>query len=215
MRAPCCQQRIEVQTDPRNAEYVVVSGARRKVETGGDDDGRVEVDPQALGRPTDALGRLEVAEEDKQRASSEFTVLNELREQSGDRFRDDAANNRLLRKAMRSARKEEQARDGRRQQLGLPESVTLQPETALDRLRAAAVDYGGGAKQRMVGWKNDRRKIANSSIFSPQAVAATRKRNSSSVQQRGPGRPLAPAGGVQKARRREVGARLRLTEPGN
>lgn len=29
MRAPCCQQEIEVQTDPKNAEYVVVSGARR------------------------------------------------------------------------------------------------------------------------------------------------------------------------------------------
>lgn len=31
MRSPCCQTRIEVQTDPKNAEYVVVSGARRKV----------------------------------------------------------------------------------------------------------------------------------------------------------------------------------------
>ena len=31
MRAPCCQQRIEVQTDPKNAEYKVVSGGRVKV----------------------------------------------------------------------------------------------------------------------------------------------------------------------------------------
>lgn len=31
MTAPCCQQRIEVQTDPKNAQYNVVSGGRRKV----------------------------------------------------------------------------------------------------------------------------------------------------------------------------------------
>lgn len=29
MKSPCCQTRIEVHTDPKNAEYVVVSGARR------------------------------------------------------------------------------------------------------------------------------------------------------------------------------------------
>ena len=31
MRAPCCSQKIEVQTDPKNTEYVVVSGGTRKV----------------------------------------------------------------------------------------------------------------------------------------------------------------------------------------
>lgn len=29
MRAPCCQQAIEIHTDPKAAEYVIVSGARR------------------------------------------------------------------------------------------------------------------------------------------------------------------------------------------
>lgn len=31
MTAPCCQQRIEVQTDPKNAQYRVVSGGKQKV----------------------------------------------------------------------------------------------------------------------------------------------------------------------------------------
>lgn len=31
MTAPCCQQRIEVQTDPKNAQYNVVSGGKQKV----------------------------------------------------------------------------------------------------------------------------------------------------------------------------------------
>ena len=31
MTSPCCQEHIEIQTDPKNHEYIVVSGARRKV----------------------------------------------------------------------------------------------------------------------------------------------------------------------------------------
>lgn len=31
MTSPCCQEHIEVQTDPKNHEYNVVTGARRKV----------------------------------------------------------------------------------------------------------------------------------------------------------------------------------------
>jgi len=30
MKAPCCGERIEVQTDPKNHEYVIIRGARRK-----------------------------------------------------------------------------------------------------------------------------------------------------------------------------------------
>ena len=32
MSAPCCKQRIEIHTDPKNAEYVIVSGAKKKAE---------------------------------------------------------------------------------------------------------------------------------------------------------------------------------------
>lgn len=31
MTSPCCSEHIEVQTDPKNHEYIVVAGARRKV----------------------------------------------------------------------------------------------------------------------------------------------------------------------------------------
>lgn len=31
MRAPCCQNRIEIHTDPKNTRYNIVSGARQKV----------------------------------------------------------------------------------------------------------------------------------------------------------------------------------------
>ena len=32
MKAACCQQLIVIQTDPKNCEYLVISGAQKKVE---------------------------------------------------------------------------------------------------------------------------------------------------------------------------------------
>ena len=31
MTTPCCQNRIEIHTDPKNARYIIVSGAQQKV----------------------------------------------------------------------------------------------------------------------------------------------------------------------------------------
>lgn len=31
MRAPCCQRRIEIHTDPKNHRYLIVEGAKEKV----------------------------------------------------------------------------------------------------------------------------------------------------------------------------------------
>lgn len=32
MKAPCCKHEIVIQTDPQNCEYVITSGAQKKVE---------------------------------------------------------------------------------------------------------------------------------------------------------------------------------------
>lgn len=205
MRAPCCQQRIEVHTDPRNAEYVVVSGARRKLEGSGDDD-RVAVDPNAERRPMDAIGKLEAAEEDARRGTEERYRITGLREESNVRYKDDAANNRLLRRRMREARREEASRDTRRKELGLPEEVCLVAETETDRLRAAAVSFGSGLEHQKA-WKRARKNIAAGSIFSQTAQAAARKSSKKLTNHVGP--PL-----QQKSRRLDVNVKLRLSNPG-
>ena len=211
MRAPCCKQRIEVHTDPRNAAYVVVSGGRQKIEGGGEgEDGRVTVDPKAEGRPTDPISLLESAEDDKNRALEDRSTIVTLQEESSWRFRSDADNNRDLRKAMRSARGEEAARERRREQLGLPEHVTLAPETRVDRLRAAAVDFGAGGYKHKQAWKQDRKRIASSSIFSGGAVAAAKSAGKRSAHQVSAGLPKQV---LQKARRMEGGVKIRLSNP--
>ena len=32
MKSPCCKHQIVIQTDPKNCEYVIISGAQRKTE---------------------------------------------------------------------------------------------------------------------------------------------------------------------------------------
>lgn len=32
MKSPCCKHLIVIQTDPKNCEYVIISGAQRKTE---------------------------------------------------------------------------------------------------------------------------------------------------------------------------------------
>lgn len=48
MRAPCCSAEIEVQTDPKNCEYNVVTGGRRKKEDYKAEDAQVGRPPFAF-----------------------------------------------------------------------------------------------------------------------------------------------------------------------
>lgn len=165
MKSPCCHHDIEVHTDPKNCEYLIVSGAQRKSQGGGDD--VVVVDPQATDRPRDAIGRLEVSECDKKKALEKLDEIVELKEQSYDRYKNDVDRNRDLRRAMRIARREEHGRRARRDALGLSKDITLQPETRLDVIRASAVDFGRGKARDT--WKTKRKKILSQDIFGSSA----------------------------------------------
>lgn len=213
MRTPCCQHRLEVHTDPRNAEYIVVTGGKRKVEAGDvKDDGRVALDPGGSSRPSDPLQLLEAAEEDVRRNKEQRASLLALMKDSQGKYKDDAANNRELRRAMRSIRREESSLDGRRRELGLPDKIKMAPETAMDRLRAAAVNYGGGAKKYEKKLRHERRQIRSSSIFSKQAVLAAgtgnadKRKDNNSVE----GRYAAHA---IKTRRIDPAVKLRFSDP--
>lgn len=225
MRTPCCQHTIEIHTDPKNAEYVIVSGARRKVESfDAKKAGTVELESaeERDKRAADPFAQLEHGGEDKRRALATFTQIAALQEESGAKHRDDYAMNKQLRRQMRGARKEEQSRDARRRELGLPEHVRLLPEAPGDALRASAQSYGGdfGA-----AWKHSRRAIGQQSIFSQGAVAAAAAaRGSGSGSSGHKKRPASgssaaatAAAGVsktaQKQRRLAPSVKLRLSEP--
>ncbi|KAL6780905.1 hypothetical protein ACKKBG_A08955 [Auxenochlorella protothecoides x Auxenochlorella symbiontica] len=173
MRAPCCQQRIEVHTDPKNAEYQLVTGARRKVESfNAEAAGTLELESAAERHAVlaDPLARLEHAGLDQARASEARAMVGALRRDSTARYKDDYETNKTLRRALRGVRKDEGARESQRRALGLPSSVRLLPGSRADALRAAAVDYGagggpGGEAGFQRDWKAARARIKAADAF--------------------------------------------------
>eukprot|EP00884_Botryococcus_braunii_P014894 jgi/Botrbrau1/23405/Bobra.0051s0049.1 len=167
MRSPCCQTRIEVQTDPKNAEYVVVSGARRKVEAFSARDAEtLELPgPEDKLEYDDPLYKMEREQEDKSRAIQAATQLERLYERSSATSRNDSAVNATLRRHMRAARKAEKARDQIRETMGLPEAVRLLPENPADIEHASLITFGDASAHDKAR-RLHRQAIRAQSIFS-------------------------------------------------
>lgn len=229
MRTPCCKRRLVVHTDPKNAEYVIAEGGRRKAESFHPEDaGTVEL-PSAEerhARLADPLARLEHEVGDRGAAREAAAEVAALRAASEARHRDDYARNKAARAQMRGVRKEEQAADARRRQLNLPEHVRLLPEAPGDALRASAVHFG---EQRFdANWRKARRGIAGQGIFAAGAVAAAARGGGSarpgapSVHRKPGGSGSGSGGGsggglpvlAAKKRRLEAGVKLKFSDPG-
>jgi coiled-coil domain-containing protein 130 len=163
LRHPACGGAIEIRTDPKNAEYVVVSGARRRDYGGGaakteEDESLVNLGPGAPASQTiatareraeqraSAFGALEKTIADREQAARAGQRLGELRDAADRQWDDPYAQNRRLRAAFRVGRRarerEAAAADEIRERMGL--GIELLPEAAEDAQRARLVDFGGG-----------------------------------------------------------------------
>ena len=72
-------------------------------------------------------------------------------------------------------KKDDKQRDQKRKALGLHAAVKLLPESSHDAQAASFVHFGdSGAFTK--NWQKKRKAVASSSIFSPAAVAAAKKR---------------------------------------
>ena len=89
MRAPCCQQKIEIHTDPKNAEYRIVTGLRRKRESfNAEDAGTVELASAAERESRrDPLSSLDRDLEDRTRAAEANRAVATLQRESTARYR--------------------------------------------------------------------------------------------------------------------------------
>jgi coiled-coil domain-containing protein 130 len=146
MTTPCCQNKVEIHTDPKNARYIIVEGAKQKEETWTAADAETMELPDSDERPklNDPFAKLEHGNEDARRGRDARNRLTELYSDSAAKFQDDYATNKALRRAMRDRRKEAKATDARRQALGLPDTVPLAPESADDAQLAALITFGDG-----------------------------------------------------------------------
>jgi coiled-coil domain-containing protein 130 len=144
-----CGGWIEVRTDPKNTEYVVADGGRRR-DTGEDKvlDGEIRIDvteeEKARFEGEGGFGVLEKKNEDKQKLLDEKSRLEELAKRSQRDWEDPYEQSKRLRKEFRVGRKERKdaAVKGEALKDKLSLGIELVEEREEDGMRARLVEFG-------------------------------------------------------------------------
>lgn len=151
MKHSACGGVIEIRTDPKNSEYVVHEGGRRKdpvpsrIEEGVF--GEILTEEERERRRQDAFAELEGKNKDKETVKKETKRLEELMKLNERDWKDPAERNSKLRRTFRVERKIREANEKNRQELTerLGLGIELLDEIAADRERAQLIDFGSAA----------------------------------------------------------------------
>lgn len=169
MKSACCKHEIVIQTDPKNCEYVIISGAQRKTEDFDIEDAETFELPadEERGKLADPFYRLEHQEEDLQKKKEAEPVLVRLQRVSDARHSDDYALNKALRSQLRSQKKRVAEEEAASRKRGL--GIRLLPTTKEDAATAARVKFFSKFDKN----RKDKRALINAaSIFSDSSGAA-------------------------------------------
>nr|XP_012645847.1 coiled-coil domain-containing protein 130 [Microcebus murinus]XP_012645848.1 coiled-coil domain-containing protein 130 [Microcebus murinus]XP_012645850.1 coiled-coil domain-containing protein 130 [Microcebus murinus]XP_012645851.1 coiled-coil domain-containing protein 130 [Microcebus murinus]XP_012645852.1 coiled-coil domain-containing protein 130 [Microcebus murinus] len=145
MKCHLCVNYIEMQTDPANCDYVIVSGAQRKEERWDMADNEQVLTTEHEKKQkleTDAMFRLEHGEADRSALKKALPTLSHIQEAQS-AWKDDFALNSMLRRRFREKKKAIQEEEERDQALQAKASLTipLVPETEDDRRLAALLKF--------------------------------------------------------------------------
>ncbi|XP_066109416.1 probable splicing factor YJU2B [Saccopteryx bilineata] len=145
MKCHLCINYIEMQTDPANCDYVIVSGAQRKEERWDMADNEQVLTTEHEKKQkleTDAMFRLEHGEADRSTLRKALPTLSHIQEAQS-AWKDDFALNSMLRKRFREKKKALQEEEERAQALQAKASlaIPLVPETEDDRRLAALLKF--------------------------------------------------------------------------
>ncbi|KAL9616850.1 MAG: hypothetical protein Q9160_008306 [Pyrenula sp. 1 TL-2023] len=144
-----CDGWIEVRTNPKETQYVVTEGARKR-DTG---EGRLAEGEIIIGASEEekerlenegGFGAIEKKVEDGRAANNEKARLEQLYKRSEKDWEDPYERSRALRRTFRADRKDRKAGEERAEVLKdkLSLGIDLLEETEADRLRAGMVAYG-------------------------------------------------------------------------
>ncbi|XP_074309558.1 uncharacterized protein LOC141644041 [Silene latifolia] len=169
MKSACCQHEIVINTDPKNCEYVIIKGARKKVEEYEADDAETLALPadEVKGKLVDPFYRLEHQEEDLKKKKEAEPVLVRLQRVSDARHGDDYSANKALRARLRGQKKRVVEEENAARRKGL--AIRLLPPSAEDAATASHVKFATKFNENR---KLKRALIATSSIFSGPAGAS-------------------------------------------
>lgn len=195
MKCHLCVNYIEMQTDPANCDYVIVSGAQRKEERWdmADNEQVLPTEHETKQKlETDAMFRLEHGEADRGALKKALPTLSHIQEAQS-AWKDDFALNSTLRRRFREKKKALQEEEQRDQALQAKASlaIPLVPETEADRRLAALLRFHTPDSYE------DRQKLKRSEIISRSWFASPAGSSSSSSSSPGssPGPGPGPGGG--------------------
>lgn len=197
MKCHLCVNYIEMQTDPANCDYVIVSGAQRKEERWDmvDNEQVLPTEHETKQKlETDAMFRLEHGEADRGALRKALPTLSHIQEAQS-AWKDDFALNSTLRRRFREKKKALQEEEQRDQALQAKASlaIPLVPETEADRRLAALLRFHTPDSYE------DRQKLKRSEIISRSWFASPSGSGSSSSSSPGSSPGPGAGGGSSKA----------------
>lgn len=173
MKSACCKHEIVIQTDPKNCEYVIISGARKKIEEFDVEDAETMLLPvdEERSKLSDPFYRLEHQEEDIKKKKEAEPVLVRLQRVSDSRHSDDYALNKALRAKLRSQKKRVAEEEAASRKMGL--GIRLLPASEDDAAAAQRVKFPHKFDKN----RKDKRALINAaSIFSGSSGSSSSKR---------------------------------------
>lgn len=179
MKCHLCDNYIEMQTDPANCDYVIVSGARRKEERWDmqENEQVMTTDHEEKKKlETDAMYRLEHGTDDQQKLQKIIPTLVNIQEMQSI-WKDDFELNSMLRKKFREEKKilkEEEEHDAAllsKASLSIP----LIPESEEDKRLASLLKY------RSLDSYDDKQKMKRKEIVTRSWFSSQQTPNSSKV----------------------------------
>ncbi|KAL9226032.1 hypothetical protein vseg_001887 [Gypsophila vaccaria] len=173
MKSACCQHEIVIQTDPKNCEYVIIKGARKKVEEYDAEDAETLLlpEPEEKGKLVDPFYRLEHQEEDLKKKKEAEPVLVRLQRVSDAKHGDDYSTNKVLRAKLRGQKKRVAEEESAARKKGL--AIRLLPPSEEDAATASSVKFATKFNENR---KLKRALISTSSIFSGPTGSSTNDR---------------------------------------
>jgi coiled-coil domain-containing protein 130 len=183
MKCHLCENHFEIQTDPKNAQYVVVEGARRKNEEFPAEDAGLEglqlLSPEERERlRADPMLRLEHTSEDQRRAAEQHGSIRTMAKAQAQRA-DSYAMNSMLRRRFRDEKHARHAQavsdDAFRAKLSLG-GLPLQAESHEDAATASAAMMLHRSAAAAARPQRHQLAILDESIFRPSGDASVRRR---------------------------------------
>ncbi|KVH96311.1 coiled-coil domain-containing protein 130-like [Cynara cardunculus var. scolymus] len=172
MKAACCKHEIVIQTDPKNCEYLVISGAQKKVEEFDTEDAETMALPvdEEKSKLSDPFYRLEHQGEDLRKKKEAEPLLVRLQRVSDARHLDDYSLNKSLRAKLRSQKKRVAEEEVTARKMGL--GIRLLPASEEDTAAAKRVKFSSKFNKNR---DEKRALIKSTSIFSGSSPSSSKR----------------------------------------